>query len=70
MVQGNQGDLKLKINNVKYNERLVYTSRTLHGKGTKVGPIIIAPEMMPPLCFSYRGVSLGVGKIISRGVHR
>ncbi|RYE15365.1 MAG: hypothetical protein EOP34_03525 [Rickettsiales bacterium] len=70
VIQGNQDNFEIKIDNVKYNGRLGFSSRTFHRKGIKVGHIRIASETMPPICFLNKGVLLGVGKVICRGLHR
>ena len=69
VVQNNQYNWKSKINDVKYNRIFSYVSWIFYLKGIKVRPIKIASEMMP-LYINNKGVSLGVGKVIYRGVHR
>lgn len=60
--------MKIKINGVKYN-KMFYFVRTVYRKGIKVRSIKITSETLP-FYFYNKSVTLSVGKIISRGVHR
>ena len=68
VVQGSQDNSKLKINDVKYNKTF-RISRTLYLKGIKVRSIKMISEKL--LFYSCnKGVTIGVGKVIYRRVHR